>query len=552
MCKDKIAKICIAFIFLVMLAVGLCVVDDYGISVDEPIQRQHGVISYNAVNERLFGRTPKAFEQIAQEMPLDSYEHKYYGVAMQLPLVFAEDVHYHFSGDEMPSRTIYLMRHLYTFLVYYFALICFYFLLKHLFCNRWLAITGVLLVFLFGRFFAQSFYNIKDMLFASLMMIALCCAERVFATNRKPVWCLLFALSSALLVTSRIVGALVIVFVLAAMLAQDVLTAWRAKKAGAVAEQRRGWKRALPYILICCAYPIWILITPAAWSDPIRFSLEYVRQFANYDTWTGCITFWGKLLWITESVRPPRMFLIVWMAMTIPIVNQLLCLGGIVAFLCGALFRKKANGLPCASMTILWIMLVMIAGTLGYQFIRQPVIYDDWRHAFYLYPMMMTFAIYGLRWTWTRIRVQKRFWLRAGIGCILVCSLAYNALRIVSNHPGQYALSNIAGRQYAVDFDRDYWELSYYDLTKRLLENTDGQEIRLAQSAGWPVIRVRSAFSAQDARRIVATYPDEAEYLLENFWNLPGVSEVHIQGFEEIDSIWVDGIKISALFRRIS
>ncbi len=258
------------------------------------------------------------------------------------------------------------------------------------------------MVYLFGRFFAQSFYNIKDMIFASLMMIAMLCANKVFSSGRKPLWCLLFAISSAFLVSSRIVGALIIIFVLLAMLVQDLIVRGKSpedtwKKAGI-------FKKLLPYLLVCCSYPIWLLITPASWTDPIDFSLGYVGRFANFDTWKGVFAFAGRLI---DQDSVPRSYFITWIVLTVPIVNQLLCLFGIGHFC----LRSRRAKVSEAGKPILWISLLILIVTLGYQFIRQAIAYNGWRHVFYLYPLMVLFDTYGLHQIITWSKLHHKVWL---------------------------------------------------------------------------------------------------------------------------------------------
>lgn len=548
--RPNIAKICVILVFVAILLVGICVFDDYGLSCDEQIQRQHSLISYRTVARVLFDR--EAFPDAGPV--LQEYPHKYYGVAMQLPLVFAEDMFLLATGAPMSTETVFLMRHLYTFLVYYFALICFYLMLKRLFGSRWLALAGVLMVFLFGQFFAHSFYNIKDLLFASLLMIALCCAERVFASGRKPVWCILFALSGTLLVTSRIVGALLIVLVLLAMLWQDIAgirAAKRDPKACPNAEKSL-WQKLLPYLIICMAYPMWILVTPAAWSDPIGFSLGYIRTFSNYQDPTAAAQAAASAV---AAKKNARFYFIKYIALSVPIVNQVFCALGIGAF-CARIRKKARAGDIGSGGAALAIMLLLLFGTLLYQAVANPHVYGGWRHAFYLYPIMIVFAVYGVQWVIAVSRVPKRAWLRYA-ACGLVCaSLACNAVRIAVNHPYEYALNNIMAGDTAVARERDNWRLTYYDMVKWVLADADGTaRVCILDTTGgkyWIVDAIiLGRVSDAEAERLVFDYLDKSDYVLQNYLRVDG-SEWPVEGFEEVYAIWVDGQKLAAVQKRIA
>ena len=574
----KRAWLCVIIAFVAMLLVGLIVFDDYGFSFDEEVQRQHALISYRTVARMLSGR--EVFSDAGPS--LTDYEYKYYGVAMQLPLVFAEDMYQLSTGTPMPMRTVYRMRHLYTFLIYWFALVCFYRMLRRMFDSPWLALAGVCMVYLFGRFFAQSCYNIKDMLFTSLFMIALYCAERVFATKRKPLWCVLFAVSGALLVTSRIVGALLIVLVLAAMLIEDIASARAAGRGetGEAIAQASLWRRLLPYLLICGAYPVWILVTPAAWRDPVGFSLGYVFRFSNYTAWRGFFPFFDRLINIggADNMRVPRGYLIAWIALTVPIVNQLLCAGGIAGFLAarvrGLVRRERDFG---ARTTMLTLMLLMLVGTLFYQFAFQPVVYDGWRHAFFLYPVMIAFAVYALSAVWTQARAKKRAWMGVAVSGALMASLVCNAVSIAANHPYEFMSYNAVGRAYAEYLARDYWGVANYNALKWLTEHCDEETILVAgtDSAQYPpetfdafrsytdntelllatvnsYVFEHDAYllpAEQSARISICAYPD-ATYLLQNYTRTPGVNALAPAGYEEIYAIEAYGVKLLSILKR--
>lgn len=50
------------------------------------------------------------------------YEYKYYGTAIQIPIVFIEDI----FGFQLSTRQIYLIRHFYNFLICFIGYICFF------------------------------------------------------------------------------------------------------------------------------------------------------------------------------------------------------------------------------------------------------------------------------------------------------------------------------------------------------------------------------------------------------------------------------------------
>ena len=137
---EQIWRYCTLLYFIIYFIAGLCVYKDYGFTVDEEKQRERSLVSYKYMNEVLLGRDMPGLEDIPE---MDEKNHGYYGTAMQMPMAFMEDIH----GFTMTTREIYLMRHLYNFIVCFVGYVCFYFALRKIFPeDRFYAFAGTLIV----------------------------------------------------------------------------------------------------------------------------------------------------------------------------------------------------------------------------------------------------------------------------------------------------------------------------------------------------------------------------------------------------------------------
>lgn len=445
--NSKISKGISVFIFIVFAAIGVLAFRDYAISIDEPIHREYSIVTYRWMNRTLFDRGVFINEGTED---LENYEEKYYGVAIQLPLLVVEDIWQMTVHEPMPVRSIYHMRHFYFHLIYILALFCFFRLIANIFKSDWAGILTVLMVYSFGRFFAESFYNTMDTVFASLCMISFYCAYKVLSTGCRAVWCMIFAVVTAFTVSSRMAGAIIplglLVLILLDQLQHDRVFPWKT------------------FLLIALSYPVWILITPASWTNPLKFSLEFISAFSDYH-WNGVVLFEGKYLWKEEV---PADYWLRWIGMTVPLVYQLFAVIGLFFFV-RRIFRlvmHKSDDGFAVSDKILLLMFVLLTGSLLYQIICHPTVYNSWRHAFYLYPLLIVFAVYAL------LRLIK--WkLRAGVACtaVVALSLMYNLVLLLVNHPAQYASFNLIGRQYADQYEGDYWGMSVYQCLKWVLGN---------------------------------------------------------------------------------
>ena len=436
----KIYKYFAFLLFAAFICIGFLVYRDYGIGMDEPMQRRHAVIAYRWLNRTFFDRG--ALVHYGSE-EWESEGSKYYGVAVQLPLVFAEDVYQVITHEQMPVRTIFHMRHLYCYFIFVFSLFCFYRMVKDMFGSELLAIAGVLMIFSFGRFFAESFLNIKDLMFSSLCTITLFYAERILLSSYQTKWGVLFAVATAFTVSSRMAAAIIPAFLILFILVKNVI---------------RHEKFPVKIILlICMSYPVWLLITPASWTNPLQFSLGYVTTFSDYNAWDGVVLFEGKYLWKDQV---PWDYWFRWIGMTVPLIYLLFACLGIFIFLVTSLSRIRSvrNIEFSVKNQMLLMMFLIVLGTFLYKHLKHPTVYNGWRHAYYIYPMLVMFAVYALS---KLNELPKRFPVYCS-GWLLTASVLYNLILLVINHPAQYAAFNPIGQHLTDQYEGDYWGLSVY------------------------------------------------------------------------------------------
>src|SRR3989344_1565268 len=178
-----------ACFFIAFFLLGLSVFRDYGVSWDEPRNRENGLMAFNYV------------AQGARE--IFGYFARDYGTAFELPLVMIERV---FKVSD-PYR-IFQMRHFFTFLLFFVSVFIFYKLGREFFASRWLGLLGASFLVLSPRLFADGFYNSKDAVLMSLFVISFYTLRRFW---QEPSWsrAALHALASAYLIDVRLSGLIV-------------------------------------------------------------------------------------------------------------------------------------------------------------------------------------------------------------------------------------------------------------------------------------------------------------------------------------------------------
>ena len=130
--NKKISNWCVCIFFLIYFLIGLCLFQDYGISTDEPFERSTMYINMNYIMTQL-GRG-------STDVPaLETYEDKYYGMALQMPTAIFE------LGDR-GFPFIYTCRHLYTFIICFIGYLSFFWLCKNIFSSNMMGLLGVTMI----------------------------------------------------------------------------------------------------------------------------------------------------------------------------------------------------------------------------------------------------------------------------------------------------------------------------------------------------------------------------------------------------------------------
>ena len=348
-------------------AVGVAVLDDYGITPDEETQRKIGYASFNYA----FG---DADELAGYRVESDMY----YGVAFELPLIFVERL----LGLE-DDRAIYLSRHLLTHALFLAAGGFCWLLAYRLFGSRLVALFAMLVFLLHPRLYAHSFFNSKDLPFLSVFMVSLYLIHRAF--RRDSVWAFaLCGVGVGVLVNIRIMGAMLLPAVLG-MLALDAVRGAR----------RGGWGGMKPALANAGAfvgasaaalYAAW----PLLWRDPLApaeaFRIMSAHPSALATLFRGEWVQWPGMPWDYAPV---------WAAITTPPVALALAALGAARVGCLCAVRRRGVfadttarfGLLALACVVLPVVAVIALGS---------NLYNGWRQMYFLYAPMCVLAAFGL------------------------------------------------------------------------------------------------------------------------------------------------------------
>lgn len=535
--KAKLAIIPSLF-FGAYLLLGLLVYGDYGMSWDEQLQRQHGLVSAQYVNT-VFPYTDKQYNWRA----LESYEHRHYGVVFSLPMAWLEDA---LNLDTFRQR--YRLRHCCTFLLYWLASVVFYRILRRRFGPSW-ALAGAVFWVLSPRLFAHSFFNPKDIPFLSLYVISTWTLFRFWLRPGLGT-ASLHALSCGLLIGMRVTGLLMPIMTLF-LLAADLLLGQRGSRPSGQA-RLLGLLAYVPLLLGAM-----VLFWPYLWETPWLRLQEAFEIMSEYD-WTGKVLLQGQFLPGTDI---PWYYMPLWIGISTPPLYLLLAALGTASLLWKA-WRNLRTVRPYLWATggdrKDWAMLGLFLAPLLAIIVLESVVYDGWRHLYFVYPSLLYLAVLGLQSTWQWAggwpALKAKYLQRAVVFALSVQSL-FLVFWMGKHHPHQNVYFNLfaAGNQLGY-YDLDYWGIAHKQAFEALATLDDRPLIRVAYQSYPAELNYEYLPSHLQHRFVLAKDPKQADYFLSDFrlWKTGMKRALQKEGLyagEEVHAIYAGSSKVLGIYR---
>ena len=415
------------------LLLGLALSGDYGIGPDESQQR------YTAAANRQY-----ILGHAAAIDPLYPHD-RFYGVSFELPLLLLERL----PGLDDYYYYIHRLRLTLTHLCFLVGGFFCYLLAWRLFNNRLIALFALLLFLLHPRIYAHSFFNSKDPVFLSMLVLALYLAERAFRRDTAGAFILL-GMAVGILTNLRIMGALLLPAVVA-LRGVDLLVAreW---------SERKGVLTSAMGFSIAAGLTIYAL-SPYAWANPLDYLTGYLTLTVNHPT-VFLQLFQGELI---SSDELPAHYGLTWFAISAPPAVLLLGIIGAAALFGRGLTRLKAAIVDNGRRRFCWLLLACFALPLLAAALLEANIIHGWRQLYFIYGPFCLLAAGGLYWLGGPFAGQRS--RRAGVYGLAGLALALTALQMAQLHPLQQVYFNFlversAPGQPAARYEMDYWELA--------------------------------------------------------------------------------------------
>lgn len=347
--------------------------------------------------------------------------------------------------------------YVYTYVLFFLGCLALYGIVQELFHSHKLSIVMFFVYFLSPRFFAEGHYNNKDIIFLTFGLLVLFFSMR-YIRSRRLVWGLLFAVAAAFMTNIKILGAWF--FVMPGMM--YLITGIKAKNLdlGGVLD---GLKVILAYFLV------YIAITPSIWIDgfhPIEYVQYCLTNASSFSRWSGQVLYAGRSIVISADSQigsgVPADYLPLNILYTTPLILLAMCLVGHIRAV-AAIIKREKNA-PMYLMVLVLYLVPFVYALLN----RNLVIYNGWRHFYFLYGGMLIFMAVGCR---TILEFLKNRWLKLGLcGGIVV----YLLCLVITGHPCQYSYVNIlAERPAEKSWQLDYWNVGNALALDRLYTSED-------------------------------------------------------------------------------
>lgn len=467
-------------LFALAIILSLFFYKDYGVAWDEFTQREIGEINYRFVTEN--------------DPALHTYENKDYGPGFELPLYYLEKL---LKLED--TRDILLMRHLATHLFFLCACFAGYILAFHLFRNRVIASLGFLMFVFHPRLYAHSFFNSKDLPFLSMFLISLAVCQVAFDT-KKWYWYLLAGIVTGFTTGLRVPGVILAGIICFFLLLDIGIALYARKKVGF---------EFIQLLIFAAGFSFALYVSfPRLWAAPVTGFIEMFHSFSHYQ-WEKPLLLHGVSVLSTQL---PWYYLPLWFGITMPLVWLF---GGLLAILLMAISFLKApmrflantrerNFLIYAACFLLPVVSIIYL---------KSIIYDDWRHVYFIYAPFVLLVLYALH------RLYQ------GIGKMIVLSLfaiqfAAILFFMIKSHPHEQVYFNeLVSHQpesLRMNYELDYWGCSARQGLEYILAHDTSAKIKINSIITLTINNMR-ILRARDRDRIEFTGIENANYFLTNF-----------------------------------
>lgn len=525
--RRHLEKIGVACFFALLLLVGVFTLRDYAAGYDELVQQ--GILRSNAKEYALslqkIGLELPTWLAV-QDTPISQSVERDHGIApMYLCLPFLRWMNSSLSA----ASTLWSAAVWFWFMTGLWSL---YAIARRLGLSRPLACLSTLLLFLSPRFFAHAHLNDKDLVLLCLVLDCLWLGMRFLD---KLCWqrALPFSLAGALAANLRITGAMPWGLIcLGAVVLLCVQQKWSLRKAGLAV------CTFLSFLLF------YLLLTPAAWREPMAYLRYLISNSASFSRWSGVLFFRGAEFHVPDNSLP-FYYLPYLMIVTLPLYTLPVALIGGVGAVCE--YRKQPrHSLGRPEMLLLLAAFLCALIPLALYMVMRPIVYNGWRHFYFACAGVLILGAYGIGILW-KLCHARPILRRIFVGALCLC-FGVTAVGMAINHPYEASYYNLLCSKGTME--TDYWNTGGAEALKRL-GDCDERNPSLPMEVGCYFFDLQNArFKLNDDLKAVLTTTTERDapylYYIENYVQVYNVPEP--EGYHALFHVYSYGRLIGTMY----
>ena len=529
--------------FIFVFFVGLSIFKDYGISLDEQFHKDNASFWHKYIKAYILDSNSSIARE--SESLIEQNIKKGEGFISAVPSIHPVPIPilYEFLLDIIQiesSKSIYQLRHLFNFIIYFVGLYFFYKIVQKRYKSYFYSLTGLLFLYLTPRFFAESFYNAQDIFFLSVTVINMYTGINFLAKpNIKNT--LIFSLSSALAIDTRVMG-IISVFIILFFFFLKTL------------RSKIFLKKNLKLLFYFFPFTLFLIIFfwPFLWTDPFNNFLFAFSELSSLKIIINNL-YLGKYI---LSTNVPWHYHIVWIFITTPLIIILLFLLGLFF-----LFKRILNRLVKLDnnlndiwrgnnemfdiyflMMILLPIVILMNNRLGY---------DGWRHLYFIYPSIIIISLTGLYYLHFIMKLKV---IKFSINSLVVLNLIYLGYWNYKYHPHQNVYFNLMFKKnFHNNFDMDYWGLSNLSSIRYIIDNNTTFPIKIGTKSFSSLETSSLLLNDTDKNKISIIYSlDEADFLITNYRNrIKDDFIIDKNKYKKYYEVLVDDKAINTVYKKI-
>ena len=535
--------------FFIYLLSGFFLYKDFGIGIEEHFQRQNGFFWLKNIS-KLFKLENISLLANNELLRIREYDpalpdpefFNFYGIIFDLPLALVEII---FNVND--SKTYFEIRHLSIFLVFFVSSIFFYRILTNRFRSTLPAIIGTIFFILNPRIFGDSFYNSKDILFFSLLTIAVYYLFKLLEKfSYKNI--ILFCLFSAFATSSRIFAVYMPFLLIFFMFIECI-----SKKIDKLTFFNHVAKILFFYLFFL------YLHYPYMWEFNILNMFDWFNSFfynMNYR-----ILFNGEYYHIKYL---PRSYLSIWILISTPLIIIFFSIFGFFLIL-KRFFLKvlkvekniKITNDFWSSINEKKDLYILISFTLFYLYFLffNTFMVSGWRYFYFLYIFIIYFSSYSIYFLCCRYRKFINPTYNTYIFGLMVLFLGYEIYKF---HPYESLYFNrLINKNNYQNFQIDTPSLSRSAALKYIvLDSIDKNKINVGNLSWQPFYNGKDLLNENEKEKLYFVGQDyqKADYLYTNYLYLrePKNTDKYTLpiNFKKIYEFEIRGIKIYSIYKK--